>query len=112
MTLAMAIKIINKNNYLTKEQKKHFKRKALLEKLINAPRWIIIAPFFLIGGIFLILGQMFDILMTVCDTIQECFREVWQGLNSKLYIPMTSKEETQTLVQAIKKENKKQCQIK
>ena len=55
MTLAMAIKIINKNNYLTKEQKKHFKRKALLEKLINAPRWIIIAPFFLIGGIFLIL---------------------------------------------------------
>lgn len=112
MTLAMAIKIINKNNYLTKEQKKHFKRKAILEKLINAPRWIIIIPFFLIGGIFLILGQMFDILMTVCDTIQECFRKVWQGLNNKLYIPMTSKEETQILIQAIKKENKKQCQIK
>jgi hypothetical protein len=104
ISLRIAFKLINKTD-LTEKEKRKYKKQATFERIINLPIHLLLLPFYLLGIIFAGLYVVFEKISEGCDIISSIFSEGTQWASNKLYIGITSKEDSQKLVQALKRGN-------
>lgn len=106
MRITRVIKMIKRNNVLTKQEKKELIIKGLLESIVNSYKLFLIAPFTLLRVLFLILENLFNYITEFIRIIETIFYELTNLLDGKLpELSLTKGKARDRMIQEIK--NKK-----
>lgn len=102
-----SIKIIKKSKILTKQQKKEYITKGIIEELLNSWKFFVKIPFVIIGITFCFIGIILSYLESIAEITEEIFKFIIEWIDNRKDFILIDKEIQNKLIEEIKENNKK-----